>query len=442
MVEPSPSGSKPGVGAELRALAAELSGRTPEESSDPTKKRKAEEPKPAAKSRGKLPEANPGSSGKPLEATDSHSAKKAKPLKAETPKGALEPRPSLSDSEEAAESGRKKKKEKKGCKRPKKSSEKKKKKNKKEKSKKHKKKKGRADTSPSGSEPSDSSGSSDEEGSSDSGESLFRFAFRSTGKVSQARLVAWSKAHPGRLASQCMQKMQDRTGREGEQVKWPKGVMPPAATAYYLRVLSLGTAQSSLGTLREKKTLCAVLEQIAHGKVLEAADVLRSPEAEGPGARSGGGGLGLGPVLRAHHAGQGTLVPGDERRTLKREQGSALRLTSTPQPIPWGGWGSSNGGWPGPGASWQGKGWWNPWSQKTYVPAHVEGQRKGQGQGRQEGQDQGQVRDHLRDAAELGARGGQRMESKEGFQFSNRRRTANMADARPKQKGATNIIFV
>ena len=46
------------------------------------------------------------------------------------------------------------------------------------------------------------------------------------------RLVAWSKAHPGRVASQRTQKTQDRTGREGEQVKRPKGVMPPAATAY------------------------------------------------------------------------------------------------------------------------------------------------------------------------------------------------------------------
>ena len=53
LVEPRPSGSKPGVGPELRALAAELSGRTPEESSDPTKKRKAEEPKACSREPGK-----------------------------------------------------------------------------------------------------------------------------------------------------------------------------------------------------------------------------------------------------------------------------------------------------------------------------------------------------------------------------------------------------
>ena len=312
-VEPSSSGSTPGVGSELRALAAELSGRTPEENLDKTKKRKAEEPKPAAGNRGELPEASLGNGGKLPEATNSNSAKKAKPLEAETPKGAPEPKPTLSDTEDAAESDHKKKKEKKGRKRPKKNSKKKKKKkkkkNKKKKSKKHKKKKkkkkknNRADTSPSGSEPRDSSGSSDEEDSSDSSESLFRLASRSTGKVSQARLVAWSKDRPGRLASQCMQKMQDRTGREGEQVKWPKGVMHPAATAYYLRVLSLGTAQRSLRTLREMKTLCAP----GSDRPREGArgSGRASPEAESPGARSRGGELGLSPVLRAHPAGQG-----------------------------------------------------------------------------------------------------------------------------------------
>ena len=76
LVEPSLTGSKPGVSSELRALAAELSGRTPEGSSDPRKKRKAEELEPAAESRGKLPEASPGSNGKLPEAANGHGAKK------------------------------------------------------------------------------------------------------------------------------------------------------------------------------------------------------------------------------------------------------------------------------------------------------------------------------------------------------------------------------
>ena len=348
------------------------------------RKERLRSPKPAAESRGKLPEASPGSNGKPTEATNGHSAKKAKFLEAETPKGALEPRPSLSDSEEAAESGHKKKKEKKGRKRPKKSS---KKKNKKKKSKKHKKKKGRADTSPSGSEPSDSSGSSDEEGSSDSSESLFRLASRSTRKVSQARLVAWSKAHPGRLASQCMQKMQDRTGREGEQGKLPKGVTPPAATAYYLRVLSLGTAQSSLRTLREMKPLCAVLDQIAHGKVLEAADVV-AQRLKALELAAEEGGWASAQYLELIPQDKGTLVSGDERHMPKRERESALRFTSTPQPTPWGGGGSSKGGWPGPGASWQAKGWWNPWNQNTYQPTW-----KDKGKGKDKGGKKGKTKD-------------------------------------------------
>lgn len=384
LVEPGPAGSQQGVGTELRALAAELSGRTPEAHPDPKRKRKAEETEPAAGSGERPLEANPGKHGKPLEAANGHSPKKARPPEAENPKKAPEPVPTLSSSDGGAESRRKNKK---GKKRLKKNGKNKKKDKKKKKSRKHKKKKDRADTSPSGSEPSDSSGSSYEEGSSDSSESLFRLASRSSGKVSQARLVAWSKAHPGRLASQCMQKMQDRTGREGEQVEWPKGFMPPAATAYYLRVLSLGTAQGSLRTLREMKTLCAVLDQIAHGKVLEAADVL-AQRLKALELAAEEGGWASAQYLELIPQDKGTLVSGDERHMLKREQESALRLNSTPLPTPWGGGGSSKGGWPAPGASWQGKGWWNPWNTSHFQPTW-----KGKGKGKDKGGKKGKSKD-------------------------------------------------
>ena len=85
---------------------------------------------------------------------------------------------------------------------------------------------------------------------------------------------------------------------------------------------------------------------------------------------------------------KGTLVPGDERHMLKREQESALRFTSTPQPTPWGGGGSFKGGWPVPGASWQGKGWWNPWNQNTYQPTW-----KGKGKGKDKGGEKGKTND-------------------------------------------------
>ena len=110
LVEPSSSGTKPGVGSELRALEAELSGRTLEDDLDKTKKRKAEEPKPAAGNRGELLEATLGNSGKLPEATHGFSAKKAKLLEAETAKGAPEPKPTLSETEDAAESDHMKKK--------------------------------------------------------------------------------------------------------------------------------------------------------------------------------------------------------------------------------------------------------------------------------------------------------------------------------------------
>jgi hypothetical protein len=384
LVGPSPSGSQQGVGTELRALAAELSGGTPEAQPEPPRKRKAEEPEPAAGNGERPLEANPGKHGEPPEAANGHGSKKARPLEAEKPRKAPEPVPTLSATDGSAESKRKKKKD---NKHKKKNSRKKKKDKKKKKSKKHKKKKGKTDTSPSGSEPSDSSGSSYEEDSSDSSESLFRLASRSSGKVSQARLVAWSKAHPGRLASRCMQKMQDRTGREGEQVEWPKGFMPPAATSYYLRVLSLGTSQGSLRTLREMKTLCAVLDLIAHGKVLEAADVL-AQRLKALELAAEEGGWASAQYLELIPQDKGTLVSGDERHMLKREQESALRLNSTPLPTPWGGGSSSKGGWPTPDASWQGKGWWSPWNTSQFQPTW-----KGKGKGKVKGGKKGKSKD-------------------------------------------------
>ena len=383
LVEPGPSGSQQGCGTELRALAAELAGLDLKTDPGPPKKRKAEETEPAAGTGERPLEADPGKHGKPPEAASGHGTKKARPLEAEKPKKAPEPVPTLSATNESAESSHKKKKDKKH----KKKSSKKKKKDRKKKGKKHKKKKRKADTSPSGSEPSDCSESSSEEDSSDSSESLFRLASRSSGKVSQARLVAWSKDHPGRLASQCMQKMQDRTGREGEQVEWPKGFMPPAATSYYLRVLSLGTAQGSVRTLREMKTLCAVLDQIAHGRVLEAADVL-AQRLKALELAAEEGGWASAQYLELIPQDKGTLVSGDERHMLKREQESALRLNSTPLPTPWGGGSSSKGGWPAPGASWQGKGWWSPWNTSQFQPTW-----KGKGKGKDKGGKKGKSKD-------------------------------------------------
>ena len=112
-------------------------------------------------------------------------------------------------------------------------------------------------------------------------------------------------------------------------------------------------------------------------------------EAEGPGACSGGGGgWASAQYLELIPQDKGTLVSGDERHMLKREQESALRLNSTPLPTPWGGGGSSKGGWPAPGASWQGKGWWNPWNTSHFQPTW-----KGKGKGKDKGGKKGKSKD-------------------------------------------------
>ena len=130
--------------------------------------------------------------------------------------------------------------------------------------------------------------------------------------------------------------------------------------------------------------LCAVLDQIAHGKVLEAADVL-AQRLKALEFAAEEGGWASAQYFELIPQDKGTLVSGDERHMLKRGQESALRFTSTPQPTPWGGGGSSKGGRPGPGASWQGKGWWN---QNTYQPT-----RKGKGKGKDKGGKRGKTKD-------------------------------------------------
>ena len=139
--------------------------------------------------------------------------------------------------------------------------------------------------------------------------------------------------------------------------------------------------------MRDTQTLCAVLDQIAHGKVLEAADVL-AQRLKALELAAEEGGWASAQYFELIPQDKGTLVSGDERHMLKREQESALRFTSTPQPTPWGGGGSSKGGWPVPGASWQGKEWWNPWNTNTYQPTW-----KGKGKGKDKGGKKGKTKD-------------------------------------------------
>jgi hypothetical protein len=104
--------------------------------------------------------------------------------------------------------------------------------------------------------------------------SVFRLASASHGRGSQARLSAWARAHPGRLASQLLQTMEDRVGRDGEARVWSSSEMPAAAKSYYFRVLKVTHPGGGLRNLREMQTLCTVLDHLAHGRSKEAGDVV------------------------------------------------------------------------------------------------------------------------------------------------------------------------
>lgn len=102
--------------------------------------------------------------------------------------------------------------------------------------------------------------------------SVFRNASSSKGRSTQARLIAWSAKHPGRLLAQALQKMEDRVGRDGEAASWKPLDMPAAAKSYYLRVLKPENA--SKRNLRELATLCTAVDHIAQGRAHQAGDVL------------------------------------------------------------------------------------------------------------------------------------------------------------------------
>ena len=82
-----------------------------------------------------------------------------------------------------------------------------------------------------------------------------------------------ARRHPGRLAARALQVMEDAVGREVDRAEWKASDMPPAAEAFYLRVLSQDP-DANVRSQREMQTLCRVLDLLAKGKTGEAADVV------------------------------------------------------------------------------------------------------------------------------------------------------------------------
>ena len=86
--------------------------------------------------------------------------------------------------------------------------------------------------------------------------------------------MAWARKRPGRLAARLLQQMEDRVGRDGEAAAWAADAMPASAKSYFYRVLRVSHPQGGLRNLREMLTICTVLDHLAKGRNMAAADVL------------------------------------------------------------------------------------------------------------------------------------------------------------------------
>ena len=103
--------------------------------------------------------------------------------------------------------------------------------------------------------------------------SVFHEASSSSSRHTQARLLSWAQRHPGRLAARLLQSMEDRVGRDGEAGAWAPDAMPAAAKSYFYRVLRVSHSTGNLRNMREMATLCYILDHLAKGRNMAAADV-------------------------------------------------------------------------------------------------------------------------------------------------------------------------
>ena len=87
--------------------------------------------------------------------------------------------------------------------------------------------------------------------------------------------MSWAARHPGRLATQLLQLMEDTVGRDGEARSWDKDDVPASAKSYFIHVLRPTTEKtSSLRDVREMHTLAVILDHLALGRSGAAADVV------------------------------------------------------------------------------------------------------------------------------------------------------------------------
>ena len=190
--------------------------------------------------------------------------------------------------------------------------------------------------------------------SSSSG-SVFRVASSSKGRSSQARLIAWAAAHPGRLAAAGFEKMEDRVGRDGEAATWNRDATPAAAKSYYLRVLKLEHS-TTRRNLSEMRSTAAALDHLALGRSKQAADLLMQ-RMKALELASSSGSWEKATFLELLETEEATLINKDEALMVAKETELNLRLSRR-------GSAGSNQDWNAWPGAWKGEsGKSNPWRQ-------------------------------------------------------------------------------
>ena len=90
--------------------------------------------------------------------------------------------------------------------------------------------------------------------------------------MSQRKLIARCKKHPGLLSEQLLNKMQDAVGFEGERPETDSASLPASAKAYFLRVLKNDPDLQEAKVPREMQFLGSMLDHLVLGRTGEAAD--------------------------------------------------------------------------------------------------------------------------------------------------------------------------
>eukprot|EP00435_Cladocopium_sp_Y103_P041227 s979_g11.t1 len=192
----------------------------------------------------------------------------------------------------------------------------------------------------------------------------------------QLRLVEYSQKRPGRLTSRLLTKMQGLLSRDaGPPIlsASSQDLTPPTATSYLLTVM-IPTYRERLGVrlLRELRTACAALDNIACGRGEVAADIL-SQRVKALELQLNDNGWQRAQFLELIAPEGAGLAEQDEQRMAARENALEQKMQNQLKPrTSWSGEGKGKGEYPHKGKGKKGgkKGKWStPEGEKEKPPA-------------------------------------------------------------------------